>query len=106
MPQVLLPDLDDEDEEPGRTVLPPSRAARGKSLLKIGMEVALITTGVFLGLMGEEWRERAEQRELARTSDCDPANDDIRSIDDAGFRRVLVAVAVLTQIERAIGESK
>jgi hypothetical protein len=68
MPQVLLPDLDDEDEEPRRTVLPPSPAARGKSLLKIGMEVALITAGVFLGLMGEEWRERAEQRELARTS--------------------------------------
>jgi hypothetical protein len=37
MPQVHLPDLDDEDEEPARTALPPSRAARGKSLLTIGL---------------------------------------------------------------------
>jgi hypothetical protein len=39
---------------------------RGKSLLMIGLEVVLISAGVFLGLMGEQWRERAEQRELAR----------------------------------------
>ena len=31
----------------------------------IGLEVVLISAGVFLGLMGEQWRERAEQRELA-----------------------------------------
>ena len=32
----------------------------------IGLEVLLISGGVFLGLMGEQWRERNEQRELAR----------------------------------------
>ena len=31
----------------------------------IGLEVLLISGGVFLGLMGEQWRERTEQRELA-----------------------------------------
>jgi hypothetical protein len=41
---------------------------QSKSLLKIGLEVLLISTGVFLGLMGEQWRERAHQRELAETS--------------------------------------
>jgi uncharacterized protein YjeT (DUF2065 family) len=36
-----------------------------KSLLMIALEVVLISGGVFLGLMGEQWRERTEQRELA-----------------------------------------
>jgi hypothetical protein len=39
-----------------------------KSLLMIGFEVLLISGGVFLGLMGEQWRERTEQRELANES--------------------------------------
>jgi hypothetical protein len=34
----------------------------------MGIEVVLITTGVFLGLMGEQWRENAEQHRLADTS--------------------------------------
>jgi hypothetical protein len=29
------------------------------------LEVVLITTGVFLGLLGEQWREDAEHRKLA-----------------------------------------
>jgi uncharacterized protein YjeT (DUF2065 family) len=37
----------------------------GKSIWHIALEVVLIGTGVFLGLMGEQWRERAHQRELA-----------------------------------------
>jgi len=37
----------------------------GKSIVHIALEVLLISTGVFLGLMGEQWRERAHQRELA-----------------------------------------
>ena len=36
-----------------------------KSWLKIAVEVALISAGVFLGLMGEQWREDSERRELA-----------------------------------------
>ena len=39
-----------------------------KSLLKIGLEVALITTGVFLGLAGEQWRETVRHHELAHES--------------------------------------
>jgi hypothetical protein len=36
--------------------------------LKIVLEVALITTGVFLGLAGEQWRENVRHRELAHES--------------------------------------
>jgi hypothetical protein len=77
VPEVHLPHLDDE-EEAGADSPPDGRAAslrarpdvthRSKSLLKIGLEVLLISTGVFLGLMGEQWRERAHHRELAETS--------------------------------------
>ena len=41
---------------------------RAKSFAKIGLEVVLITTGVFLGLLGEQWRENAHHRELAKAS--------------------------------------
>jgi len=41
-------------------------ADRSKWLLKILVEVAFISIGVFLALMGEQWRERAHARELAR----------------------------------------
>jgi hypothetical protein len=37
----------------------------GKSIFKLVLEVALISVGVFLGLAGEQWRERSHQRELA-----------------------------------------
>ena len=67
MAEVHLPKLHDPDEEPTAPVEPPPRH-RGKSLLTLGLEVVLITVGVFLGLMGEQWRERAEQRELAEAS--------------------------------------
>jgi hypothetical protein len=75
VPDVHLPHLEDEDESPGE----PSPATQGeqsiarathrsKSLFKIGLEVLLISAGVFLGLMGEQWREHAEHRELAEAS--------------------------------------
>jgi hypothetical protein len=38
---------------------------RTKSFLKIGLEVVLISVGVFLGLLGEQWRENAEHQTLA-----------------------------------------
>jgi hypothetical protein len=34
-------------------------------LLKLGLEVVLITVGVFLALMVDQWRERANDRQLA-----------------------------------------
>src|SRR5262245_32508359 len=37
----------------------------GKSVWHIGLEVLLISAGVFLGLMGEQWRETQHRRELA-----------------------------------------
>jgi len=77
VPEVHLPHLDDEEEAgagsppDGPTAVPrarPHATHQSKSLLKIGLEVLLISTGVFLGLMGEQWRERAHHRELAETS--------------------------------------
>jgi hypothetical protein len=41
---------------------------RGKATLKLVLEVALISVGVFLGLLGEQWRENAHHRDLARAS--------------------------------------
>src|SRR5512145_573182 len=49
-------------------LLAPSRHVRGRSVLKLLLEVVLITTGVFLGLAGEQWRQGRQQRELAETS--------------------------------------
>jgi hypothetical protein len=70
MAEVHLSKLHDPDEEETGPVatLAPRPSHRGKSLLTIGLEVVLITAGVFLGLMGEQWRERSEQRELAEAS--------------------------------------
>ena len=55
-------------EQPAQQPLPPaprlSRLREG-SYGKILLEVALITLGVFLALMADQWRERAEHRELA-----------------------------------------
>jgi len=77
VPDVHLPHLDDEDEADGGPssdagaagdLERPDTRRRWKSLLKIGLEVLLISTGVFLGLMGEQWRERAQHRELAHES--------------------------------------
>ncbi len=67
MAEVHRPKLHDPDEEPTAPVEPPPRH-RGRSILTLGLEVVLITVGVFLGLMGEQWRQRSEQRELAETS--------------------------------------
>jgi hypothetical protein len=39
---------------------------RGKTALKIVLEVALISVGVFLGLLGEQWRETVHQHALAK----------------------------------------
>jgi len=36
--------------------------------MRVGLEVLLISVGVFLALMGEQWRETAHTRELAHDS--------------------------------------
>ena len=71
MPEIHVPHLDgDEDEHALPQPVSPSAARphRRHSLLKILLEVGLITAGVFLGLAGESWRETREHRELAKQS--------------------------------------
>jgi hypothetical protein len=71
MPEIHVPHLDEDEDEPA---LPQSaststaRPHRRHSVLKILLEVGLITAGVFLGLAGESWRETREHRELAEQS--------------------------------------
>ena len=72
MPDVHIPKLDEHDEEEPTAAPTPGPVSqshhRSKSFVKIGLEVVLISAGVFLGLMGEQWRERSEHRELAEES--------------------------------------
>jgi hypothetical protein len=71
MPEIHVPHLDgDEDEHALPQPVSPSAARphRRHSVLKILLEVGLITAGVFLGLAGESWRESREHRELAEQS--------------------------------------
>jgi hypothetical protein len=46
----------------------PARLSAGRPLFRIALEVLLISAGVFLGLAGEQWRERASERSLAQSS--------------------------------------
>jgi hypothetical protein len=43
----------------------PLAIRRWKTVPMLLLEVVLITSGVFLGLLGEQWRENAEHRKLA-----------------------------------------
>ena len=78
VPHVHMPHVDSEEDEPPAG---PSSEARGadssqlsvhgrqsKWLIRVGLEVLLISVGVFLALMGEQWRENAHTRELAHDS--------------------------------------
>jgi hypothetical protein len=62
--------VDDHTEQASAGIAPASRhpSLRSRTLFKLLLEVVLISAGVFLGLMGEQWREHAAQRELAETS--------------------------------------
>jgi hypothetical protein len=53
---------------PGTVATPATNRVGGKSVLKIVLEVVLIGFGVFLGLMGDQWREQAQHRESAQAS--------------------------------------
>jgi hypothetical protein len=74
MADVHLPHLDDDDEAgaaPGVATAPAAKPAVASSshhrgIGRLLLEVLLISTGVFLGLAGEQWRESARHHELAR----------------------------------------
>jgi len=80
MAEVHLPHLDDDQDEAGAAsgvaTAPAAAAAssrpavssssRHRGIGKLLLEVLLISTGVFLGLAGEQWRESARHHELAR----------------------------------------
>lgn len=77
MPEVHLPHLDETGEPDATAHVRPadvvaSQPAPAKphrrSVATIALEVLLISTGVFLGLAGEQWRESARHRELAEMS--------------------------------------
>jgi hypothetical protein len=73
MPDVHIPHLDEDEPAlahaaSASTVAPPSAPHRRHSVVKLLLEVALITTGVFLGLAGESWRESRHHHELAEQS--------------------------------------
>ncbi len=60
-----MPGLDRREETATPAAHAPAPPPRGKSLLTIALEVTLITVGVFLALMGDEWREHMQHRQLA-----------------------------------------
>jgi hypothetical protein len=66
MPDVHVPKLEDHDEADASVSV--AARPRRRGFAKILLEIALIGTGVFLGLAGEQWRESAQHRELARES--------------------------------------
>lgn len=59
---------DDHEETPGGLLPTATHGTKRAPFLRIVMEVALIAIGVFLGLMGEQWRERQQHRETARAT--------------------------------------
>ena len=68
MPDVHVPQLDEHEEEAALASSAATHRPQGKSLFKIALEVMLIAVGVFLGLAGEQWRENARHREMAKAS--------------------------------------
>src|SRR5262249_16922783 len=62
VPEVHLPKLDEREEKHAPADPTAPRRPRGRSLAKIALEVLLISTGVFLGLAGEQWRENSQHR--------------------------------------------
>jgi len=69
MPDVHVPHLDEhEDAAEPAAASAHSAQPRGPSFFKIALEVALIATGVFLGMAGEQWREHARHNEMADES--------------------------------------
>lgn len=68
MPEVHVPKLDEAASAPAPLAGPGPGHKRDRSFVKIALEVALISVGVFLGLAGDQWREHASHREAAEAS--------------------------------------
>ncbi len=60
--------LDPADQEGQPAARLGVRVRRGRTVARIAMEVLLIGAGVFLALLGDQWRENAEHHELAEAS--------------------------------------
>jgi hypothetical protein len=68
MADVRLPNLEDDDDGDAVAATPSAPApakSRHRGIGRLLLEVVLISTGVFLGLAGEQWRESARHHELA-----------------------------------------
>lgn len=119
MPEIHVPKLDDHDVEietvaaettapdatagAAATATTPAHRPRGRSVLKIALEVALIATGVFLGLAGEQWRENARHRELAAQS-LHRFRSEVATNREAVARVVAYHAATLEAIEQYFAE--
>lgn len=79
MTEIRLPLLNDDETPigpapsaaavtPADPPLTTSPTHGRKSILRVALEVLLISVGVFLGLMGEQLRERVQHRDLAEVS--------------------------------------
>jgi len=64
---VVEPPIASGDGSPVTVAGAPAPAHR-RPLLRVLLEIALIATGVFLGLAGDAWREREQHRDAARAS--------------------------------------
>lgn len=67
MPDVHVPHLEEETPVAAAAAPAPVRRPRAYgSVLKVALEMVLISASVFLGLMGEQWREHQAHHELAQ----------------------------------------
>jgi hypothetical protein len=67
MPETHVPKLE-EDDKAHTSAATGTGPAWSKSIVRIALEVVLISVGVFLGLAGEQWREDRRHHELAESS--------------------------------------
>jgi hypothetical protein len=67
MTQSLFPEAPTESA-PASSVAAATPQAHGRPWVRLVLEVVLISAGVFLGLAGDQWRENASHRDLAKAS--------------------------------------
>jgi hypothetical protein len=68
MTESLIPDARPVDEPAGAADPAVAGHSQGKRSLRIVLEIGLIAAGVFLGLAGDQWRERRAHQEQAKAT--------------------------------------